>query len=446
MSLPIVALLVYMAAIIVWNFVLKRNIGEAMIVGLLVVTAFAGTDALAILPHAVGEAMQEQVMFAGLAFVFMSYVLGRTPILDNLIEILNSMLGRLKGGPVYTTTVAAGAFGSVAHVGAAVTAAVGSVTIPWMKRAQVKPEIAASVTAGCAGMGVTFPFSATMFILVGGLATTGTLTTDQLVVPLALGGLWCLGVRLVVNYYLVRKHGLAPMDAGDLLPFRSSFARGWTSLTLFIAMLVPVLMTMGWTGARLNDHVDVDLGEAISLIVWIPVLMISIVLVLGRKHLPRSGSGWYDLLAGAAPRFGVIGVTIVAAFAASNVLAEIGLPDALTSALGSFDAPRPVMAVLVGLVVVAIAIPLTASATMAAIGPVAVFTLMSVGVDPVTAAVAVLIFASTEGASPPAGAPIYVAAGLAQVDPAKMFRPLVTYFCLPIMGVGVLIASGVLPV
>lgn len=442
----IIALVVYMASIVVWNFVLGRNIGEAMLVGLVVVTAFSGADALQVLEDATVEAMQEKVMFAGLAFVFMSYVLARTPVLDRLIDVLNSLLGRLRGGPVYTSTVAAGVFGSVAHVGAAVTAAVGSVTVPWMKRAEVKPEIAGSVVAGCAGMGVTFPFSSTMFILSGALATTGTLSVDQLAIPLAIGGLWCLLVRLVVNYHLVRKHGLAAMDPADLVPVRQSLRAGWSSLTLFVGMVIPVLLTMGWTGARVSDHVGVDTGEALSLIVWIPVLMIAIVAVLGRKHLPRSGKAWYELASGAAPKFGVIGVTIFAAFAASNVLAAQGLPEQLTNALGAVEAPRVVMALVVGLIVMAVAIPLTASATMAAIGPVAVFALTGAGVDPVVAAVAVLVFASTEGASPPAGAPIYVAAGLAQVDPARMFRPLVTYFCLPIVGVGVLIASGVLPV
>lgn len=442
----IIALVVYMASIILWNFILKRNIGEAMLVGLLVATAFSGANAVIVLKAAATEAAQEQVMFAGLAFVFMSYVLARTPVLDRLIDVLNSLLGRMKGGPVYTSTVASGVFGSVAHVGAAVTAAVGSVTVPWMERAKVKPEIAGSVVAGCAGMGVTFPFSSTMFILAGALATTGTLTVDQLAIPLAIGGLWCLGVRLVVNYYLVRKHGLAAMDPADLVPARQSLRAGWSTLTLFIGMVIPVLLTMGWAGARVSDYAGVDTGEALSLIVWIPVLMIAIVAILGRKHLPRKGREWYDLAAGAAPKFGVIGVTIFAAFTASNVLAAQGLPQQLTNALDSVEAPRLVMAIVVGLIVVAVAIPLTASATMAAIGPVAVFALTGAGVSPVVAAVSVLIFASTEGASPPSGAPIYVAAGLAQVDPAKMFRPLVTYFCLPILGVGVLIASGVLPV
>ena len=48
------------------------------------------------------DSMQEEVTFAGLAFVFMSYLLVKTPVLDKLIDLLNSVLGRLRGGPVYT--------------------------------------------------------------------------------------------------------------------------------------------------------------------------------------------------------------------------------------------------------------------------------------------------------------------------------------------------------
>ena len=62
------------------------------------------------------------------------------------------------------------------------------------------------------------------------------------------------------------------------------------------------------------------------------------------------------------------------------------------------------------------------------------------------AAAAVLVFASTEGASPPSGAPIYVASGLARIDPSRIFIPLLKYYCVPILGIGVLIALGLLPV
>lgn len=114
--------------------------------------------------------------------------------------------------------------------------------------------------------------------------------------------------------------------------------------------------------------------------------------------------------------------------------------------LAGLDAPGWIMAIAIGVIIVAIAIPLTASATMAAVGPVAVIALAGAGIPAPVAAAAVLVFASTEGASPPSGAPIYVAAGIARVDPVKTFVPLLTYYCLPILGIGVLIATGLLPV
>ncbi|WP_432570699.1 TRAP transporter large permease subunit [Kineococcus sp. SYSU DK005] len=468
------ALLSFVGVIVLWNAVVKRNIGEAMVLGFAAVCAFAligglpgGEPAGTAIKEAVLDSLQEEVTFAGLAFVFMSYVLTRTPILDRLIDLLNSVLGRLPGGPIYTATVAGGIFGAIAHVGAAVTAAVGSVTVPWMKRSGVEPHLAATIVAGGAGMGVSFPFSATMFILVGGLAAQGVMQPDEIVKPLAVAGLWCLGYRLLLSYYLVRRNGIAPVAPEHRLPLVRSLRSGWTSLLLFAPIVVPLLLTRGPLASALGRHSDVGgelkapvqladgttlapapyaMPDVISLITWIPVLMIALVLVLGRKHLPRTASGWAGTIAKAAPSFGVIGITIVAAFSASNLLRELGLADQLEGVLTGLDAPAWVMAIAIGAIVVAIAIPLTASATMAAVGPVAVVALTGTGIAAPVAAAAVLIFASTEGASPPSGAPIYVASGIARVDPVKTFMPLLRYYCLPILAIGVLIAVGLLPV
>lgn len=265
----------------------------------------------------------------------------------------------------------------------------------------------------------------------------------------------------------VLPHGIEPISAQDRLPFGHSLRAGWTSLLLFVPIMVPLLLTRGpvaealgtysGVGDELKKPVELADGttlaaqpytmpDVISLITWIPVLMIVLVLVLGRKHLPRTATGWWATLSRAAPSFGVIGITIVAAFSASNVLADLGLAGQLETVLSGMDAPGWFMAIAIGVIIVAIAVPLTASATMAAVGPVAVAALVGAGIPAPVAAAAVLIFASTEGASPPSGAPIYVASGIAQVDPAKTFMPLLSYYCLPILGMGVLIAVGALPV
>ncbi|MGG5333013.1 hypothetical protein [Enterococcus sp. AZ163] len=61
------------------------------------------------------------------------------------------------------------------------------------------------------------------------------------------------------------------------------------------------------------------------------------------------------------------------------------------------------------------------------------------------AVVAILVFASTEGASPPASGSIFIAAGLTDCRPEATFYPLIKYFVIPITLVGWLIAMGYLP-
>jgi len=117
----------------------------------------------------------------------------------------------------------------------------------------------------------------------------------------------------------------------------------------------------------------------------------------------------------------------------------------MTALLNQMSLPLWLLAILIGLIVIAVAAPLSATATMAAVGTVGVATLVAAGVPATTAAVAVLVFSSCEAAVPPGGAPLYVACGIADVDPVRTFSRLLTYYALPLLGIGVLIIVGVLP-
>lgn len=122
----------------------------------------------------------------------MSYLLTVSGAMDNLIAILSSLLGRLRGGSAYTSTVVSGLFGIVAHAGSAITAIVGSVTVPWMQRSKVSGPLAATIASGNAGLGITFPFSSSFFILTASATVTPLVSADDLVVPLFAISAWCL--------------------------------------------------------------------------------------------------------------------------------------------------------------------------------------------------------------------------------------------------------------
>ena len=439
------ALGAYLAVILLWTTVIKRSVGEAMLLGFLVVLPFTGA-AGQVGWDAFYDAITDEIVYATMAFVFMGYLLERTGVLDRLIDLLNSLIGGVKGGPAWVSTVASAGLGGVVHNQAAIAATVGSVTIPWMEKSRLDKPSAATLVAGNAGMGITFPFSASMFVLVGSSTVGPLLKVNDLVLPLLIGGLWCFLHRLIVTYVLIRKSDMAPLDAAHRTPVRRAFAQGWATMILFVVVAVPLILTSGAIANALSDWTGSDVAKTVSVIVWIPVVLILTGLILGRKRLPRGRKAYWDFLQLSAPRFGVVGVTVVFAFAGANALAATGLPKQMTALLNQFNLPLWLLTILIGLIVIAVAAPLSATATMAAVGTVGVATLVAAGVPASTAAVAVLVFSSCEAAVPPGGAPLYVACGIADVDPYKTFARLFVLYALPLLAIGVLIAVGVLPI
>ncbi|MCT1656854.1 TRAP transporter permease, partial [Brevibacterium luteolum] len=403
-------------------------------------------DSLSIVWEGVSSAASEEVVFAALTFVFMGYVLGVLGLMQRQVAILNSAFGRFRGGAGYVDSVASALFGSVSGSGSGNTAAVGSITIPWMTRSNWNPVLASTLVAGNAGLGISFPPSSSMFLLLGSAAVAPYVSADTLFIGLLCGGLWTLLYRLIVVFIWVRKFGISRVSQDDIQPFSSAFKQGWTALLIYLGIAIPLLLTVGpgadWSATRLGE----DGADAISIIVWIPVLVLIAALVIGWKQVPRTARGWNDLLAKVAPQYAVVGATLFFAFAAAESLGALGLSDDLTHIMEGLQAPAVVMALLVGILILVIAAPLTATATIAAVGGVAFTALTSAGIAPLAAAVAILVFASTEGASPPGAAPIYIATGIARVDPGKTFVRLILWFVIPTLIIGTLIAIGLLPV
>ena len=441
------ALLAYLAVIIGWTTLAKRSVGEGMILGFFTALIFTGTQALSVGWAAFYDALTDEIVYATMVFVFMGYLLDRGGVLDRLINLLNSLLGRYRGGPAYVSTLSSAGLGSIVHNQAAIAATVGSVTIPWMERTKMDRSTAATLVAGNAGMGITFPFSASMFVLVGSATVGPLLDIQELVVPLLIGGLWCVLHRLIVTVILVRKSGMSAVAPENRLAVATAFRQGGVTLLLFVAVAIPLILTSGaaaeaaaaWTGLE-------DITDAVSIIFWIPIVLTIAGILLCVAKLPRTTSGWWALLESSTPRFGIVGITVLFAFAGANVLATTGLPEQLTGLLGDLNLPLWALAILVGLIVIAVAAPLSSTATMAAVGTVGVAALVAAGVPATTAAVAVLVFSSCEAAVPPGGAPLYVACGIADVDPFKTFARLFLYYALPLLAIGVLIALGILPV
>jgi TRAP-type C4-dicarboxylate transport system permease large subunit len=445
MPIALLALAAFIAVIIVWNVVFKRNMGEAMLLGLIVTALFAGAQAPAYLLRGLVDALTHEVLYAALAFVFMAYLIDVTGLIQRILAILNSLFGRVRGGPAFIDTAGSAVFGALSGSNSANTASSGSFTGPWMVRTGWTPTRAATVMAGNGGMGAALPPSASMVIMIG--FAGGMVSTGQVYMGLLAAGAYQILLRFALITYFVRRDGIPRADETDLLPLRESLRQGAGALTIFLGALIPIAVTAG----PLADYLEnsTPLGEAmgeISLLIWIPILIIVFSLVAGRDRLPRNPRDWSALLDGALPKFATIGALLFFAIAASEILARLGLAEDVNTLLENLPVNRVLLVAAVGLVVTLVAGPLSSTATLTAVGQISFLALVGVGVDPLLAVIAILVFASTEGASPPASGSIFVAAGLTGARPESTFLPLIVYYMIPIFLIGCLIGWGVLPV
>ena len=427
------AFVVYILAILVWMLVIKRNIAEAMLVGLVVIALFNGpANILTTLWNAVYSASKESSFLATMLFLLMAVVMTKTGIIAKLVELLNSIIGRVRGGAAYVSVCASFLFGLVSGNAIANCSTVGAITVPWMKDSGWPKPVAATMNAGNAGVGQSMPSCSALYLLVGLAEVSAVVEVGQAYVACLCAGAWTFAYRVLRVWLYARKYDVHPVPADQIKPLGRSFHDNWTSLLMLLGIAIPLLITIGPISdllASVPSYGSDGVGS-VNIVLWVPIVVCIICLLVGRKNLPRS-----------------VGGVLLFALAASNVLNTVGFDKDLSAILQSLSLPGILMVILTCIMVALVAGPLSAVATTAAVGQVAYSVFVDAGIAPICAVVAFMICISTEGASPPSSSPIFISCGLAEVeDPKVIFRPLITDYIIPLLGVAVLVAYGILPV
>lgn len=444
------AFIIYIISILIWMLILKRNIAEAMGVGLIIVVLFNGISAFPeTLSMAVTSAAKESSFLATMLFLMMSVIMTKTGVIAHLVELLNSLIGRLKGGAAYVSTSASFLFGLISGNAIANCATVGAITVPWMNESGWPKEASATINAGNAGVGQSMPSCTAMFLLVGLAEVSAVMTINQAYIAVLCGGTWTFIYRLIRVWLYTKKYGVQAVPEEDIKPIKQSFLDNWSSLLILFGIAIPLFITMGPIASALKS-VKTFAPEGLSsinIVLWVPIVVSIICLIVGRKNLPKNFKEWIEIIKSCQPTFATVGGVLLFALAASKVLTIVGFDQDLKILLESLTLPNLIMAILGCIMVVLVAGPLSAVATTAAIGAVAYSVFVNSGMEPLAAVAAFMICISTEGASPPSSSPIFISCGLAGVDdPKVIFKPLILDYVIPLIGVALLVGFGILPI
>ena len=445
----LLALIVFIVLIIVWAVVLKRSIAEAALLSLIILPFFGGAEgAPDMIVGSLDYVLHYEVLYASLAFTVMSFLLQNSNVLGGMLHIFTRLFGRLKGGPAYVNTGISSVLGCLSGGNTPNAATSGAFTANWLLESGWNREQAATLIAANGGLGAGFPPCAGLFIVLGFPTVAGFVSEGRLYVALFVTGLYQVLWRIVYIHYIVRKNKIKPTLTGEQEPIGVVFRKYGIDLTLFLGAIIPVLLTMGPVNEFFVNRSDAwaDAMDNVNLLVWLPTLMMSIIMLLDGKNIIKRFSSWEEAIEKFIPQMSSIGGLLFFIFAASNVITKLNLADDVVAVMDQLNVSPIITMIIIYVLVAVVAGPLSSTATLTAVGVVGHAILTSVGFDPLTAAAAMLMISSTEGASPPASGALFVACGLTDCDPPKIYMPLILWFVAPIVVLGCLVCAGILPV
>lgn len=340
--------------------------------------------------------------------VFIFLLFGQ--LLDSLggceyfLNLANSAFGKVRGGPAKISIFGSALFGSISGSAVANVAAVGTITIPMMKRVGYKAKVAGAIESVASTGGLIMPpvMGAAAFIMADILGISYWSVCKAAIIPAVL---YYFALYIAVDLQAKSLHieGLRPEEVPN---FKKTLMSGGHIYILPLLVLIFVL-------AVLQYPADKSCLYSIILLVALSLTKKDL-----RKILKKE---WLHILVKTA----VGSVTVIMACSCSGLillaLQTSGLVLKLSNiliALAHGQLPLLLILVMIGSIILGMGLPASACYLILAIlGAPAI---VELGVPPIAAHLFVLYFGAMSAVTPPVAMAAFAAAPIAQESASKI--------------------------
>ncbi|MGM0689106.1 MAG: TRAP transporter permease [Bacillota bacterium] len=359
-----------------------------------------------------------------------------------MVQLAYAMLGKTKGGPAKAAVAGSGFMGSIVGSSVANTVVTGSITIPMMKKAGYKPEVAGGIETAASTDGQFLPpiMGAAAFIM----AEFTGIPYHQIIIHAALPAIVSYIALLLMVHLEADKTGIKPLPPEEIPKFIPTFLSGiyfWFPVIVLIYYLLILRytpLTAGFYGI-------------------VAMLLISLILKLVQaykgiragsdnplmayfKQLVAMGKEFINGLDSAAKAMAGIGVACACAGIIVGVISLTGLGLRMTILFAVFAGDNLLLLLFLAAgmsLILGMGLPTTAKYVIMAalVAPAVLF------VEPTLPVVAVhlfiLYYAILADDTPPVGVAAFSAAAIARSDPIRTgiqgFKLDMGAFLLPFM-------------
>jgi C4-dicarboxylate transporter DctM subunit len=337
-------------------------------------------------------------------FLLAGVIMERGGISRRLVDFASALVGHVRGGLGHVSILASMFFGGVSGSCAADTAAIGSVLIPAMKRAGYHMPFVAALQASAGTLGMVVPPSLTMVIL----GVTANISIGRMFLGGILPACVLMLAFMVFMALHARQHNY-PCTARP--PVREVGRRFLVALPPFGTILIIML------GIVNGVFTATEAGVAAA------TYAIILGLVYGEltlKDLP-------ELLAKAGKTTGMVMLLVATASLFGWVMTILRLPEAMMNAFLSVSSSPAYVFFLINVLLILIGTFLDPTPIIIILVPLLLPIVKRVGIDPVHFGVVFAMNMTIAQISPPAGVPLFVAAGIAEIPLGRIFLPVLPF-------------------
>lgn len=431
--------------------VLKRPIYEAMFVGYVITVVITGRFDLFM--KNLAKPSTSTLFYAIVAFLMLAHIFGETKVVDKVINIILSIVGRFRGGAGLVSLVASSFMASLSGTGPGNVAATGVFTIPTMIKTKFPRPLAATVEMSASSLGPMIPPSGTILLAFGVL---DAFLPEGSKIPLSSFwmAVWGVGIWFILQRFLTLLgfcyyYKVDPMKGEDLPPLKKSFMEGWPALFIPLIIFVPLLIDAKF-GSLISGRVGADGLKAFSktILVFTPGLAFIYALYLGRKQI-KGGfklTNVFNLLKSSFTGITPVAATVYFAYAIAYIFKDIGMSESVSTWILGFGMPKMALIIFIPFFTAFLGMVLPGSSQIAIFGATFLTLFVAAGINPLLGAAMIpAITGALEGMTPPLALSMYAAMGIADSKFVETSKLAFIWVGLH-MVVAILIFMGLLPV
>lgn len=450
LPMALVLLIGLIVVIAVLFLLVKRPMYENMAVGFVLLVIVSGQ--LPKLGSFLVYPATSSLFYVIYAFMVIAVVFDATDAVTRIVRIMLALIGRFRGGAGYVATMASAFMAALSGSGPGNAAAIGSFTIPMMKRTGFRPHVAATVEMSASMLGNIIPPAGIIVLAFGVLdkVEPGRIGLSGWMIAAYAIGLWFLLQRFIVLFFVCRVTRVRPVPAAELPGLGPALRDGWPVIVLPIIMFLPLLLDAqagGFLAARLGDAGADAFSDAVLMIT--PGVAAVYALIVGRRSLPDGRVRFgpvLDLVRSSLPKVVPIGAVVYFAYAISEVFAEMGADHDIQRWFTGMHLPVAALVIVVPVFFAILGMVLPGTAQVAILGGAVIAAFAAAGGDPILlAAMLPAMTGAMEGMTPPMALGLFVTMGIAGSDFAKTAKTALVWIGFHML-MSVVLLAGLLPI